>query len=209
MRFILCGRRCRYICTNNCTWQADKASDSWPVRLQIKKRCWLSVGKHRAIPNQTPTTHTFPHSSHNCSSAHQTHHNYSLLYLGHTHTHTHTHIQIHTDLCSYLCVCVCVGFVSLVVSFQLWWVFLPPFLPTHLIILCKSCRTYSAPQNHFMHFLLQLCHLGVFKWFTLVTAIHLCPHACTHTDTYTHLHILAHKEMDRNTFHLLSNGESI
>lgn len=58
-----------------------------------------------------------------------------------------------------------------------YWVSLPVcfhshsfslLLPARLILLtltvsCNSGKTLSAPQDHFMHFLLQLCRCGVFK----------------------------------------------
>lgn len=76
-----------------------------------------------------------------------------------------------------------------------YWVSLPAsfhshsfslLLPARLILLtltvsCNSGKSPSAPQDHFMHFLLQLCRGGVFKWwFTSVTE----------TQTHKHAHSL-------------------
>lgn len=183
--FILWGLKYQYICfCPNCwTWQADKPSDSAPVRRQTKNRCSLSVGKHRAIPNQTPTAHKSPRSAHSsyCSSTHQTHRNYSLRYLGHTHTHARTH------LCSQ---CICV---------------------------CRLCVFMSFPSaSDSSHHLVQVvqdffCLTGSFHAFFTPALSLGCVQMVyiSYCNTHMHARTHAHKEMDRNTFHLLSVQESI
>lgn len=98
---------------------------------------------------------------------------------------TDEHFQ--TPLCFCACMCALVAivcyWVSLAVCFHSHSQSLSPLFPSYLIfltltVLCNSCKTLSAPKNHFMHFLLRFCHSAVFKyWFTLVAEMH--------THTYT------------------------
>lgn len=167
----------------------DQQSDCFTTSVSFS----LRVGKHRAIPNQRPQRTGSSQLSYVLQQQHASNINVSTTQFKISRTHLTTQalkqtptanvlhsLRRKTDerfqvpLCLFVCVCartlvviVCY-WVSLAVCFHSHSQSFPTLLPSRLIfltlaVLCNSCKTLSAPRNHFMHFLLPFCHSAVFK----------------------------------------------